>query len=199
MNLTDSKTKINLLRSFAGESQARNRYTIAASAAKKEGLYIVQSAFLYTANQELAHANQFYQQLKSESGNNIDIGTATYPVDIYDSTLKLLKSAHHNEFEEYDVVYKDFAKIAKEEGFDSISTLFTNIASIEKTHGDRFNWFAQQLENGTLFKHDTDTQWLCTNCGYIYEGTDAPKVCPVCKHPQGYYIEFCRAEFGSNF
>lgn len=199
MNLTDSKTKINLLRSFAGESQARNRYTIAASAAKKEGLYIVQSAFLYTANQELAHANQFYQQLKSESGNNIDIGTATYPVDIYDSTLKLLKSAHHNEFEEYDVVYKDFAKIAKEEGFDSISTLFTNIASIEKTHGDRFNWFVQQLENGTLFKHDTDTQWLCTNCGYIYEGTDAPKVCPVCKHPQGYYIEFCRAEFGSNF
>lgn len=199
MNLSESKTKINLLRSFAGESQARNRYTLAASIAKKEGLYIVQNAFLYTANQELAHANQFYKQLKSESGNPIEIGNAAYPVDIYDSTLMLLKSAHNNEYEEYDVVYKDFAKIAKEEGFNEISTLFTNIASIEKTHGDRFNWFAQQLEQGSLFKHDTDTQWLCTNCGYIYEGMAVPNLCPVCKHPQGYFIEFSRAEFGSNF
>ncbi|MEG1254905.1 rubrerythrin [Clostridium sp.] len=199
MNFKDSETKINLMRSFAGESQARNRYTFAASAAKKEGLYVIQNVFLYTANQELAHANQFYKKLKEEAGNNIEIGNGAYPIDLYDSTLKLLKVAHHNEYEEYDDVYNNFSKIAKEEGFNAISTLFTNIASIEKTHGDRFNWFAQQLEQETLFRHDSSTQWLCTNCGFIYEGKEVPKACPVCEHPQGYFIEFCRAEFGSNF
>ncbi|MEG2288963.1 MAG: rubrerythrin family protein [Clostridium sp.] len=199
MNFKDSETKINLMRSFAGESQARNRYTFAASAAKKEGLYVIQNAFLYTANQELAHANQFYKKLKEEAGNVIEIGGGAYPVDLYDSTLKLLKSAHHNEYEEYDDVYKKFSEIAKQEGFTAISTLFTNIASIEKIHGDRFNWFATQLEENTLFKRDTSIQWQCTNCGFIYEGKEVPKYCPVCEHPQGYFIEFCRAEFGSNF
>jgi rubrerythrin len=199
MNFKDSETRVNLMRSFAGESQARNRYTIAASVARKEGLYIVEQVFNYTANQEMAHANQFYQRLKEEAGNNIEIGNGAYPVDLYDSTLKLLKSAHHNEYEEYDDVYSNFSKIAKEEGFNPISILFSNIASVEKTHGDRFNYFAKQLEEGTLFKRDNEIQWFCTNCGYIYEGKEVPKACPVCQHPQGYFIEFSRAEFGSNF
>lgn len=199
MNFKDSETRVNLMRSFAGESQARNRYTIAASVARKEGLYIVEQVFNYTANQEMAHANQFYQRLKEEAGNNIEIGNGAYPVDLYDSTLKLLKAAHHNEYEEYDDVYNNFSKIAKEEGFNPISILFSNIASVEKTHGDRFNYFAKQLEEGTLFKRDNEIQWFCTNCGYIYEGKEVPKACPVCQHPQGYFIEFSRAEFGSNF
>lgn len=199
MNFKDSETRVNLMRSFAGESQARNRYTIAASVARKEGLYIVEQVFNYTANQEMAHANQFYQRLKEEAGNNIEIGNGAYPVDLYDSTAKLLKAAHHNEYEEYDDVYSNFSKIAKEEGFNAISTLFSNIASVEKIHGDRFNYFAKQLEEETLFRRDESIQWFCTNCGYIYEGKEAPKACPVCLHPQGYFIEFSRSQFGSNY
>ncbi len=199
MNLKDSQTKINLMRAFAGESQARNRYTFAASAAKKEGLYIIEKVFYYTANQELAHGHQFYDRLKEEAGNVVEVESGAYPIDISDSTLQLLKSAHKNEYEEFQDIYSDFSRVAKEEGFNEISTLFTNIGTVEKTHGDRFNYFAKQIESGNLFKHDTDTHWLCTNCGFIYEGKEAPKSCPVCKHPQGYFIEFSRAEFGANF
>lgn len=189
MELKDSKTKENLLRAFAGESQARNRYNIAASQAKKDGLYVIQSVFNYTADQEKEHAEVFYKQLKEFSGAKIKID-ATYPVDYYDSTLQLLKSAMNNEMEEFDVVYKSFSNIAKEEGFNVISSIFSNIASIEKIHADRFNKFAKELEEGTMFNRNESIQWFCTNCGYIYEGKEAPKICPVCEHPQGYFIEF---------
>jgi len=189
MQLKDSKTKENLLKSFAGESQARNRYNIAAAQAKKDGLYVIQSVFDYTSNQEKEHAEVFYKQLKEFAGEKIYID-GDYPIDYYDSTLKLLKAANHNELEEYDVVYKSFADVAQEEGFTLISKIFSNIATIEKIHADRFNKYAQQLEDGSLFRKDESAQWFCTNCGYIHEGKEAPKICPVCEHPQGYFTVF---------
>ena len=189
MDLKDSKTKENLLKAFAGESQARNRYNIAATQAKKDGLYVIQSVFDYTANQEKEHAEVFFNQLKTFSGENIHID-GTYPIDNYNSTLELLKSANHNELEESDVVYKSFSDVAKEEGFTVISTIFSNIASVEKIHADRFNKYAKELEEGSSFKKDQNIQWFCTNCGFIYEGKEAPKNCPVCEHPQGYFLAY---------
>lgn len=187
MNLKDSVTKENLMRSFAGESQARNRYDIAAEQAKKEGLYIIERLFKYTAEQEKAHAKVFYDQLKDFSGEQLSF-EANYPIDNYGTTLEALNAANKNEHAEHDVVYKNFSEIAKNEGFDPISKIFTNIASIEKIHGDRFARYAEELKEGMLFKRNEEVQWFCTNCGYIYEGKEAPKYCPVCQHPQGYYI-----------
>ena len=189
MDLKDSRTKENLLKAFAGESQARNRYNIAAAQAKKDGLYVIQSVFDYTANQEKEHAEVFFNQLKTFSGENIHID-GTYPIDNYNSTLELLKSANHNELEESDVVYKSFSDVAKEEGFTVISKIFSNIATIEKIHADRFNKYAKELEEGSSFKRDQNIQWFCTNCGFIYEGKEAPKNCPVCEHPQGYFLAY---------
>lgn len=194
INLKDSKTKENLLKAFAGESQARNRYTFAAETAKNEGLFIIEDLFIYTANQEKAHAQEFMKRLKEFSGGDINISTA-YPVEVEDKTLTLLKSAEKHEMAEFDQIYKDFANIAKEEGFEAISTLFDNIASIENVHGNRFGAFAKDLEANTLFKKADAIPWMCTNCGYIYEGTEAPKACPVCQHPQGYFIEFPKSPF----
>lgn len=190
MDFNNSKTKINLMRAFAGESQARNRYDMAAEAAKKEQYNILERLFKYTASQEKVHAEVFYNALKSANGESITIDNGDYPVDAYDSTLELLKKAAKNEHKESDEIYKDFAKVAQEEGFPDIATTFNNIASIEKIHGDRFARYAEELSNGTLFKKDETRQWFCTNCGFIYEGKEAPKVCPVCKKPQGYYILF---------
>lgn len=190
MDLRDSKTKINLLKAFAGESQARNRYDMAAEKAKKEGLYIIERLFKYTAEQERAHAESFFSKLKDFGGSNIGLDDATYPIDGDYSTLKFLQSAAHNEFQEHDVVYKEFAEIAKSEGFLDISTLFENVASIEKVHAERFERYATELENATLFKKDMDAKWMCTNCGYIYEGKEPPKHCPVCQKPQGYALLF---------
>lgn len=194
MNLKGSKTKENLMKSFAGESQARNRYNMAASLAKKEGLYIIETLFKYTAEQEKAHGKVFYDKLKEFTGETIDI-CGGYPIDTYDTTLQMLQSAQHNELEEYDVVYSSFAKVAKEEGFPDISNTFEKIASVEKVHGDRFGAYAKELQEGSLFKKQEDVQWLCTHCGYIHEGKEAPLVCPVCKHPQGYYILFPKSLF----
>lgn len=190
MDLRDSKTKINLLRAFAGESQARNRYDMAAEKAKKEGLYVIERLFKYTANQEKAHAEAFFSKLKDFGGSNIDVDNAAYPIDGDYSALKLLQSAAHNEFQEHDVVYKEFAQIAQQEGFPDIATLFENTASIEKVHGERFERYANELENSTLFKKDMNAKWMCTNCGFIYEGTEPPKYCPVCQKPQGYALLF---------
>ncbi|AYE33393.1 rubrerythrin [Clostridium septicum] len=195
MELKDSKTKENLMRAFAGESQARNRYNIAAGIAKKEGLNIIEKAFNYTADQERAHAKVYYEALNEFSGQNIGVGPAEYPVDVYNNTLQALKAAQHNEYEEWDKVYKEFGEIAKEEGFTLIASHFNKIATIEKIHGDRFGRFAIELENGSLFKKEEEVQWMCTNCGFIYEGKEAPKVCPVCSHPQGYFLIFATSLF----
>lgn len=189
MNLRGSKTYENLMRAFAGESQARNRYNIAASVAKKEGFYVVEAVFNYTADQERAHAKVFYQKLKEVAGDNINI-SGGYPVDLYDSTVKALRSAQHNELEEWDVVYKSFGKTAKEEGFTGIAHAFESIAYIEKTHADRFGRIAEEIESGTIFKKDEEIAWMCTNCGHIHTGKEAPGACSVCLHPQGFFMPF---------
>lgn len=189
-----SKTKENLLKAFAGESQARNRYTFSASAAKKEGYPILEDLFNYTANQEKAHAKQFMDKLKEFSGEELEI-TASYPVVVETSTLTLLRLAEKHENNEFENVYHEFAAIAKEEGFPDIEKLFTNIASIEKVHSDRFKKYADMLEKGSLFKDTASAAWMCTNCGFIYEGQEAPLKCPVCEHPQGYFIRFPESPF----
>lgn len=188
MNLSDSETKINLLRAFAGESQARNRYEFAAGAAKKDKLPCIQQVFLYTAGQEKEHAEIFFNHLKKAGQANVNLGGADYPVDLQDDVLTLLKNAHHNEYEEYESAYPAFAKKAKEEGFSAVAQSFEQIAGIEKTHGDRFALFADLLERKSLFVSDVKTGWICLNCGYVFEGTQAPQVCPVCSHEQGYFV-----------
>lgn len=193
-NLRDSKTKENLMRAFAGESQARNRYTFGASVAKKEGYHILEQLFTYTADQEKAHAWQFMQRLKEFSGKEIDI-CGSYPVEVESSTLTLLREAEKHEKAEFGEIYSDFAKIAKEEGFQPIAYLFEKIGSIENVHSERFARYADQLENNTLFKKEDEVQWMCTNCGYVLEAKEAPLTCPVCQHPQGYFILFANSTF----
>ena len=172
--LKTSATAKNLMRAFAGESQARNRYTFSASVAKKEGLPVIEKVFLYTAEQEKEHAEVFYKFLKEMTGETM-----------------------HNEFEEFDVVYKEFGDVALEEGFDRIGHVFHMIADVEKTHGDRFGIFANLLESSRLFAAEEDTEWICLNCGYIYEGKIAPKYCPVCEHEQGYFIRLEQAPYAN--
>lgn len=194
MNLKDSETAKNLMRAFAGESQARNRYTFSASAAKKEGLPVIEAVFTFTAGQEKEHAEVFYNFLKEMTGDTIFIDGG-YPVDLHEKTVDLLKAANHNEYEEHDVVYKEFGDKALEEGFTRIGKTFHMIAEIEKTHGDRFQLFADLLEKNQLFVSDVETGWMCLNCGYIYHGKEAPKACPVCEHEQGYFIRLELAPF----
>lgn len=194
MELKDSKTKENLLRAFAGESQARNRYEFAAEVAKKEGWPIIYDLFKYTANQEKAHARVYYNALKQFNGENININAA-YPIGNYHDTLSLLRDAQHNEREEWSNIYSDFAKVAKSEGFEPIAKIFSMVASIEKEHDDRFTKYINELENGTIYKRDETIKWMCTNCGYIYEGKEPPLICPVCSYPQGYYMDFSTTEY----
>lgn len=183
----ESKTKENLMRAFAGESQARNRYTIAASLAKKEGYEVIAEAFLYTAGQEKEHAEIFYDFLKEVAGTTITVDGG-YPVDLFDNTVALLRAAQHNEFEEYDDVYPNFGNIAKEEGFPQISHAFYKIAEIEKTHGERFGMLAELLEKNQYYRSETTQRWVCLNCGHIHEGTSVPEECPICRHSKGYFI-----------
>lgn len=189
MEFKESKTYVNLMRAFAGESQARNRYNIAASTARKEGLQIVEAVFNYTADQERAHAKVFYELLKEGAGGHIKIEGA-YPVDVYDTTLQNLEAAQHNETEEWDDVYKNFGITAREEGFGKIAFIFESIAKIEKVHAERFERYVNALENGTLFRKNDEVVWFCTNCGHIHVGREAPEVCAVCKHPKGFFIPF---------
>ena len=188
MDFKTSETKTNLMRAFAGESQARNRYTFAASQAKNEGLQLVENVFLYTAGQEKEHAEIFYNYLRSMAGETIVIDNAGYPIDLADSTLQLLRMAQHNEYQEHDVEYKRFGDKAKEEGFTEIAASFHMIAEIEKVHGDRFGRFADFLEQNKLFVSDVETGWICLNCGHVYTGKEAPGQCPVCHHDRGYFI-----------
>lgn len=185
--LKNSETAKNLMRAFAGESQARNRYTFAAGQAKKEGLFVIQAIFNYTAGQEKEHAEIFYKYLKDLKGETIFIDGG-YPVDLYDNAKDLLKAARHNEYEEYEEVYKGFAETAKQEGFSQISSSFSMISQIEKIHGDRFQMFVDYMEKNQLFVSNTQTGWLCLNCGHVLTGLDAPALCPVCHHEQGYFI-----------
>ena len=182
-----SETHIYLMRAFAGESQARNRYTIAAGMAREKNLYVVQQVFLFTADQELTHAKQFYRQLADLSGQTIR-ADGTYPVDLYPDLLSHLRAAQHNEFQEWEHDYAHFAKTASEEGFPLVAKLFDSIAGIERIHGERFGRFADLLEREELFVSSVTCQWMCLNCGYVVESTMAPASCPVCHHPQGYFV-----------
>ena len=190
----DSKTKENLMRAFAGESQARNRYTFAAQEAQKQKLHVVEAVFTFTANQEKEHAQVFYGLLRDEAGKNIEIDGA-YPVDISQSISQLLRFAEHNEYEEHDDVYKHFSEMAKEEGFPRISMIFEQIAKVEKMHGERFAQLAELLEQNKLFVSDVETGWMCLNCGYTFTGKGAPEKCPVCEHDKGFFIRLEMAPY----
>lgn len=168
-----SETKDNLMRAFAGESQARNRYTLAAEQAREQKLPVIEAIFTYTANQEKEHAEIFYKHLTQLSGESIHID-GSYPIDISENISELLRMAQHNEYEEADDVYKSFAEKAKEEGFYEAASSFLLISEIEKVHGDRFGRFAEYLEQNKLFVSDVKTGWFCTNCGYVFEGMQAP-------------------------
>lgn len=182
-----SNTKINLMKAFAGESQARNRYTMAASQAKKEGLNIVEKVFTFTANQEKEHAKLFYQKLSPVYGTSINIECG-FPVDIYNNSLDLLKCARNNEYEEYNDVYRSFSEEARSEGFNDIAALFSQVADIEKVHAERFEKFIDLIENGELFESSKEERWICLNCGYIYTSKSALENCPVCNHSKGYQM-----------
>ena len=194
MDFKESQTKENLMRAFAGESQARNRYTFAGETAKKQGYPMIEQVFQFTADQEKAHAEIFYNHLKELSGHTIFIDGG-YPVDIYDDVITALKSAHHNEYEEYQDVYQEFAEVAKKEGFLKVAQDFKNIAEVEKVHGDRFANLVKGLENNSLYTDVQSAKWMCLNCGFIYEGTSVPENCPVCHYEKGYFIRLNTAPF----
>lgn len=194
VDFKNSETKDNLMRAFAGESQARNRYTFAASQAKKEKLHVIEAVFTYTANQEKEHAEIFYNHLKELAGETIHVDGG-YPVDLTEDISKLLRMAQHNEYEEHDSVYKAFGEKAKEEGFIQVANSFFMIAEIEKKHGDRFGRFAEWMEKNQLFQEKKKQSWICLNCGYIYEGEQAPLKCPVCEHDQGYFVRLEQSPF----
>ena len=189
-----SQTRENLMRAFAGESQARNRYTFAACQAQKEGLAAIAQVFRFTASQEQAHAKVFYDFLQELSGQTISVD-GTYPVDLCPDTLGMLRAAQHNEYQEFENDYARFAQIARQEGFDLISRRFEMIRQIEKAHGDRFGLFADWLEKQKLFDNGTQTAWMCLNCGEIIYASMAPNQCPVCSHEQGYFIRLELAPF----
>ncbi|MDO5560775.1 MAG: rubrerythrin family protein [Oscillospiraceae bacterium] len=186
-NFKSSRTKDNLLRAFAGESQARNRYTFAQMQARESRVHVIEEVFRFTADQEKAHAKVFYDFLSEMNGQEIQID-GSYPVNTDKNLLPLLRASVHNEFNEYDPVYPEFAKIAREEGFFNISEAFRLIAAVEKTHGERFEYYAGLIENNQLFESQSETEWMCLNCGHIYTGKEAPKFCPVCGYIQSYFI-----------
>lgn len=192
----NSETKVNLMRAFAGESQARNRYTFAAGKAKNMNLQVLEQVFLFTAGQEKEHAEIFYNHLKDLAGETILIDGG-YPVDPADSAVQLLRSAQHNEYEEWETVYQAFGDKAAEEGFLAVSSSFYRIAEIEKTHGDRFGTLADLLEAGKLFASDDTQVWMCLNCGHLQHSAQAPETCPVCFHDQGYFIRLEEAPYTS--
>lgn len=187
MDLKNSETARNLMRAFAGESQARNRYDMAASVCRKQGLPVLEYVFQFTAKQEQSHAKVFRDHMQALNGQTVEIDGG-YPVACTNSAVELLRFAQHNEYEEHEPVYPAFAEIAEKEGFPAVAASFRKIAAIERLHGDRFGYFADQLEEGTLFVSDVKTGWMCLNCGYVQESLEAPKICPVCQHEQGWFI-----------
>ena len=187
MIFAPTTTHINLMRAFAGESQARNRYTIAAAQAKEKKLYVLEEVFLYTADQERAHAAVFYDLLKDASGENIVIDGG-FPVNI-DSTLTgLLQAAQRNELAEADEVYPAFAVQADKDSNTRAAAVFREIAKIEAVHADRFRQFETWLAGDALFTNNAGCVWMCQNCGHLHTGTKAPEACPVCLHTQGYFL-----------
>jgi rubrerythrin len=181
--LKGTQTERNLLTAFAGESQARNRYTFFASAAKKEGFVQIASIFEETANQEKEHAKRLFKFLE---GGEVEV-TAGFPAGVIGSTLENLRASAAGENYEHTEMYPGFAEIARKEGFDQIAKVFESIAVAEKQHEKRYNDLAENIEAGRVFKRDGKVVWRCRNCGYLHEGTEPPGVCPACDHPQAHF------------
>lgn len=194
IDLAKSQTCLNLMRAFAGESQARSRYTMAAALADAQGFQVIGRLFRFTAEQELSHAKLFYRHLQDLSGRTITVD-GTYPVDLHTDTLAQLRAAQHNEYQEWEHDYRSFGRIAREEGFAEIGKYFETIADIEKVHGDRFGRFADLLERGELFSAPDKVKWICLNCGHVVEAQIAQAHCEVCKHPQGYFVRMDMTPF----
>lgn len=182
-----TKTEQNLLKAFAGESQARNRYTMYASIAQKAGFEQIAAIFRETADNELQHAKLFYKKLE---GGEVEI-TAGYPAGVIGDTLFNLEAAANGENDEAEKIYPEFAKVAREEGFEDVAVLFEKIAKIEKHHHERYLKLHDNVKNGKVFAKDTDVVWVCRECGNIHYGSEAPEVCPVCSHPQAFYQLNC--------
>ncbi|MDH4209880.1 MAG: rubrerythrin family protein [candidate division WOR-3 bacterium] len=182
-SIKGTKTEKNLLAAFAGESQARNRYTYFASKARKEGFEQISAIFLETAENEKEHAKVFFKYLE---GGDVEI-TAGYPAGVIADTRTNLEEAAAGEKMEWSSIYADSAKVAKEEGFSDVAVSFEQIAKVEKFHESRYRKLINNIADSEVFKKKTPVKWHCRNCGYIHEGPEAPKECPACKHPQSYY------------
>ncbi|MFH2093728.1 MAG: rubrerythrin [Pseudomonadota bacterium] len=182
-SLKGTQTEKNLLTAFAGESQARNRYTYFASAAKKEGFVQISDIFAETADQEKEHAKRFFKFLE---GGEVQI-VAAFPAGVIGTTLQNLKAAAAGELYEWTKMYPEFAETAKKEGFNDVAAAFTMIAVAEKQHEKRYEELAANVAAGKVFKKDAKTKWRCRNCGYVHEGEQAVELCPACVHPQAHF------------
>jgi len=183
MQLKGTKTEKNLLKAFAGESQARNRYTYSASQAKKEDLIQIQAIFEETADQEKEHAKRFFQFLQ---GGEVEI-TAAFPAGTIGTTAENLRAAAGGEHHEWSALYPEFAKIARQEGFPEVAATFDAISVAEKQHERRYVGLLKNVEAGTVFKKPAPVAWRCRNCGYIHTSAEAPATCPACAHPRAYF------------
>ena len=182
-SIKGTQTEQNLLKAFAGESQARTRYTFFASVAKKEGYEQIAAVFMETAEQEKEHAKRFFKFLE---GGDVTI-TATYPAGKIGTTQENLLAAAKGENEEWDVLYPDFAKVAEEEGFPAVAAAFRAISTVEAEHERRYLKLLSRITDGDYFRRDGKIWWQCRNCGYIVEAEEAPKACPACLHPQSFF------------
>ncbi len=182
-SLKGSKTERNLMAAFAGESQARNRYTYFASKAKEEGFIQISQIFEETASQEKEHAKRMFKFME---GGEVQI-TAGFPFGVIGSTRDNLLAAAAGENHEWKSMYPDIAKTAREEGYDAVATVFDAIVVAERQHAKRYEKLAANIDAGKVFKSDKSAVWRCTNCGYLFEGPEAPKACPACAHPQAYF------------
>ncbi len=182
-SLKGTRTEKNLLAAFAGESQARNRYTYFASAARKEGYEQIANIFAETAENEKEHAKVFFKHLE---GGEAEI-TATYPSGAIKDTLTNLQAAAEGEKMEWTAIYQDFAKVAKEEGFTGAARSFEQVAKVERFHEARYRSLIEHVRSGSVFKRKASVKWHCINCGYVIEGSEAPRECPACQHPQAFY------------
>lgn len=182
-NLKGTRTERNLMQSFAGESQARMRYTYFSSVAKKEGYEQISAIFMETAEQEKEHAKKFFKYLE---GGMCEI-TASFPAGVIGTTAENLKAAAEGEKEEWTSLYPEFAKIAEEEGFMDIAATFRMVSVAEAAHEERYRTLLGRLESNTVFERDEEIEWQCRNCGYVHKGKNAPKACPACAHPQAYF------------
>ena len=182
-SVNGNRTEQNLLKSFAGESQARSRYTFFASVAKKEGYEQISGVFMETAEQEKEHAKRFFKFLE---GGMVEI-TASYPAGKIGTTMENLAAAAAGENEEWAEMYPEFAAIAEEEGFPAIAAVFRNVATVEEQHEIRYRKLLAHVEAGDVFSRDEEIFWQCRNCGYVHKGKTAPESCPACAHPQAYF------------